>query len=62
MAKTFLTTVRAMLPYPVIKEYRIEASGIATAANRGIKLFRKDKPGKKIDEISVTVKYLKGIL
>jgi len=58
MAKVFFATVKANLPYPVIKDYRIPASGIATAANRAIKMFRKEKPGKRINEISVNVKVL----
>jgi len=60
MSKTFLVKVRALLPYPVEKEYRIACSSLATASNRGIKQFRKEKPGKKIDELSVKITALKS--
>lgn len=61
MPKTFQVSVKANLPYPIERQYRITASSLAPVANRAIKLFRKDKPGKKIEEIYLKITALKGI-
>ena len=46
------------MPYPVEKNYRMEASGFGTAIGRAIKLFRKEKDHKKIKEITIKATYV----
>ena len=54
----YLITVKANLPYPISREYRVRSSRIITAMSRGGKLFRKEKANKKIIELTITGKYL----
>lgn len=54
----YLITVKANLPYPISREYRVRSSRLITAMARGGKLFRKEKANKKIIELTITGKYL----
>jgi hypothetical protein len=56
--KHYLITVKANMPYPIAKDYRMEASGFGTAISRAIKLFRKEKDHKKINELNIHAIYV----
>jgi hypothetical protein len=43
-------------PYPVKKEYTIPASDYNVAISRAVKKFRKEKPSRKCDMITLTAK------
>ena len=60
--KQYLVKVKSNLPYPVEKEYRVNASTIATASQRGLKLFRKDIVKKQIKEVAITIKTLSNLI
>jgi len=51
--KNYLIKITAPLPYPVVSEYREQASSIAVAVSRAIKKYRKEKNGKRIKELAV---------
>lgn len=56
--KCYLVEVKTNIPYPIKKDYRIECSSFGTAISRAIKLFRKDKGKKKINELNINAKYV----
>lgn len=52
----YLVYVESYLPWPMSKEYKIEASSFGTAARRAIKKFRKELNGrKKLKEIRLKI-------
>ena len=53
----YSVTVKANLPYPIQKEYRINCWKLWTAMSRGLKTFRAEAVvrGKKISGVSVSV-------
>ena len=53
--KNYLVKVSAMLPYPTEKQYREEASNMATASARAIRKFRKENGGRKITTLRVQI-------
>ena len=54
-AKNYLVQVTVEVPYPRTLEFRQEASGIAPAVSRAIKLVRKQIKGKRIKEMRIKV-------
>jgi hypothetical protein len=56
--KLYLVKIICQMPYPVEKNYKMEASGFGTAIGRAIKLFRKEKDHKKIKEITIKATYV----
>ena len=53
--KTYLTIFKYDRPYPVSKEYRIEAGNMGTAMARGFRELRKDEKGRRFSEITVKI-------
>jgi hypothetical protein len=56
--KNYLITYKYDKPYPFSREYRVEATNMGTAMNRGFRRLRKDEKGKRITELSVKITYL----
>ena len=54
--KQYLITISSYLPYPVKKEFRIDASSLATSAQRAIRKYRKEVGKKKISDLNITIK------
>lgn len=55
----YLITVTAYLPYPIAKEFRVEAGSYGTAINRAVKQYRgyvkkKSSKSKHIDKLAVS--------
>jgi hypothetical protein len=54
----YIITVKASLPYPITREYRVQASKLIIAMARGGKLFRREKANKKITELTIIGRYI----
>ena len=53
--KNYFVKIKAMLPYPVEREYREGASNMATAVARAIRRYRKELNGKRIKDLLIKV-------
>jgi len=51
--KHYLVKITVPLPYPVVRDYKEEASRIAVAVKRAIDKYRKDVKGKRIKEMTI---------
>jgi hypothetical protein len=55
---TFLIKVTVEVPYPRELEYRVTATGVATAVARALRLVRKDVPRKRLSHYRIIVQAL----
>lgn len=51
--KQYTISVKASIPYPLEKEYKLEAGGFHTAIARAIKQYRREIGRKKISDLIV---------
>lgn len=53
--KHYFAKVVAFIPVPREREFRIQASNMATAMARAMREFRKDFKRKRIDKVSIKI-------
>lgn len=56
--KQYFVIVGAEAPYPIKKEFRVNATSFAASASRAIKLFRKAIGRKKITHLTLVATVL----
>ena len=54
--RQYIVKVKADLPYPVIKDFKLVASSLATAGQRAIKEYKKNiKKGKRLKNVVIEI-------